>query len=160
MAIEACGSGTPDLSCSSMFLGYMGIYRRKKSVGGAMRGPRGWRARPGGGHAPYLVASSTLPWLALQVPGRSFVPKITFPKVLGYMDLYRRKKSVGGATRGHESGGRAQGGGCAPLSRGFLEASLACTPSSLDCFCSKNNAPEGFIPFGLRLIFLFFETLK
>ena len=25
---------------------------------------------------------------------------------------------------------------------------------------SKNHAPKGFIPFGLHLIFLFFETLK
>ena len=46
VATEACGGGTPDLLCSSMFLGYMDIYRRKKSVRGATRGPRGWRARP------------------------------------------------------------------------------------------------------------------
>ena len=26
--------------------------------------------------------------------------------------------------------------------------------------CSKNNSPEGFIPFGLRLIFLLCKTLK
>ena len=44
--------------------------------------------------------------------------------------------------------------------RGFLEASLTSTPSLLDCFRSKNNSPEGLILFGLRLIFLFFETLK
>ena len=37
VATEACGGGTPDLSLSSMFLGYMGIYRRKKLVGGASR---------------------------------------------------------------------------------------------------------------------------
>ena len=35
-----------------MFTGYIGIYRRKKYVGGAMRGPRGWRARLGGRRAP------------------------------------------------------------------------------------------------------------
>ena len=35
-----------------------------------------------------------------------------------------------------------------------------CSPSSPDQICSKNHAPEGFIPFGLRLIFLFFEILK
>ena len=29
-------------------LGYVDIYRRKKYVGGATRGPRGWRARLGG----------------------------------------------------------------------------------------------------------------
>ena len=60
----------------------------------------------------------------------------------------------------HEGGGHAQGVGRASLPRGFLEASLTSTPSLLDCFRSKNNSPEGFIPFGLRLILLFFETLK
>ena len=39
VATEACGGGTPDLSSSLKFLGYMGIYRRKKSVGGVSRGP-------------------------------------------------------------------------------------------------------------------------
>ena len=48
VAIEACGGGTPDLLCSVMFLGYMDIYRRKKSVRGATRSPRGWGAHPGG----------------------------------------------------------------------------------------------------------------
>ena len=39
--------------------GYVGIYRRKKYVGGATGGPRGWRVRVGGGAGapPYLVAS-------------------------------------------------------------------------------------------------------
>ena len=32
--------------------GYVDIYRRKKYVGGATRGPRGWRARPRGVGAP------------------------------------------------------------------------------------------------------------
>ena len=60
----------------------------------------------------------------------------------------------------HKGGGRAQGGGRAPLPRGFLVDPLTCTPSLLYFFLSKNNFSEGFIPFGLRLIFLFFETLK
>ena len=60
----------------------------------------------------------------------------------------------------HKGEGRAQGGRRASLPRGHLEASLTSTPSFLDCFPSKNNSPEGFIPFGLRLIFLFCETLK
>ena len=55
VATEACGGGTPDLFCSPMFLGYMDIYMRKKSVRGATRGPRGWgRALEPHGH---LVAS-------------------------------------------------------------------------------------------------------
>ena len=42
----------------------------------------GARCTLGGvGVPPYLVASSTLPWLALQVPGIASVPKITFLKV-------------------------------------------------------------------------------
>ena len=56
--------------------------------------------------------------------------------------------------------GARPGGRRASLPRGHPEASLMSTPSLLDCFRSKNNSPEGFIPFGLRLIFLFFETLK
>ena len=37
VATEACGGGTPDLFCSPMVLGYMEIYRQKKSVRGATR---------------------------------------------------------------------------------------------------------------------------
>ena len=92
VATEACGGRTPHLSSYSLVLGYKGIYRQKKSVGGVSRGPR---------------------------------------------------------DRGHTL-----------LSPGLLEASLACTPSLPDHVRSKNHAPEGFIPFGLRLIFLFFEILK
>ncbi len=39
MAMEASGGGTPDLLCSWMFLGYMEIYRWKKYIRGATRGP-------------------------------------------------------------------------------------------------------------------------
>ena len=67
--------------------------------------------------------------------------------VWGYVGIYRRKKYVGGATGGPR-GWRAR-----------LDHFLACTPS-LDHVRSKNHAPEGFIPFGLRLIFIFLETLK
>ena len=74
--------------------------------------------------------------------------------VLGYMGIYRRKKSVGGGSRGPRDRG------CALLSPGLLEASLACTPSLPDHILPKNHAPNGFIPFGLHLIFLFFEILK
>ena len=37
---------------------------------------------------------------------------------------------------------------------------LTATPSLQVGIYSKNIIPEGFIPFGLRLIFRFFETLK
>ena len=90
--IEGCGSGNRVSWCSTMFSGYMGIYRRKKQVGGAAWGPRGW---------------------------------------------------------GHAS-----------LPLGLLASFLTSTPSPLDHVCSKNNSPNDFIPFGLRLIFLFCETLK
>ena len=50
--IEGCGSGNRVSWCSWMFSGYIGIYRRKKYIGGRPRGPRdrghaqrGW-ARP------------------------------------------------------------------------------------------------------------------
>ena len=82
-------------------------------------------------------------------------PDLSSPLMfLGYVDLYRRKKSVGGTSRGPGDTGRAL------LSPGLLEGSLACTPSLPDHVRSKNNAPEDFIPFGLCLIFLFCETLK
>ena len=40
--------------------------------------------------------------------------------VWGYVDIYRRKKYVGGATGGHKGGGRAWGVGAPP----YLVASL------------------------------------
>ena len=73
---------------------------------------------------------------------------------------------IGGRSRSvelrgaHEGGGRAQGGRRASLPRGLLASFLTSTPSPLDHVCSKNHSPEGFIPFGFRLIFLFCETLK
>ena len=59
----------------------------------------------------------------------------------------------------HKGGGRLPPGR-ALLPRGLLASFLTSTPSLLGQVCSKNNSPKGFIPFGLRLIFLFCETLK
>ena len=70
------------------------------------------------------------------------------------------ERDTSGEPRGAHEGGGAQGGRRASLPRGHLEASLTSTPSLLDHVRSKNHTPEGFIPFGLRLIFLFCETLK
>ena len=50
VATEACGGGTPDLYSVSMFLGYVELYRRKKSAGGASRGPGDKGRAQGGGH--------------------------------------------------------------------------------------------------------------
>src|SRR3954470_20902994 len=36
VATQACGGETPNLLCSSKFLGYMELYRRKKYVGGPL----------------------------------------------------------------------------------------------------------------------------
>ena len=73
----------------------------------------------------------------------------------GYVDIY-----IGGRSRSVDARGAHEGGGRAGHPRGCLACFLTCTPSPLDHVCSKKIAPEGFIPFGIRLIFLFFETLK
>ena len=61
---------------------------------------------------------------------------------------------------GHEAGGRAQGEGCALHPCDRLVAFLTEGPRLLGHVRSENHVPEGFIPFGLRLIFFFCETLK
>ena len=67
----------------------MGIYRRKKQVGGRPRGPRDRGARPIGVGAPStLVAASASSWLALQVLWITFVPKVTLPKVSFRLDSF------------------------------------------------------------------------
>ena len=78
----------------------------------------------------------------------------------GYVGIYRRKKYVGGRPRGPRDRGTPRRGGRALLSPGCLDFFLTCTPSPVDHVCSKKIASEGFIPFGLHLIFLFFETPK
>ena len=80
--------------------------------------------------------------------------------VWGYVGIYRRKKYVGGATWAPRGWRARLGGRRAPLPRALLVDPLMCTASLPYCFLSKNNFSEGFILFGLRLIFLFFETLK
>ena len=80
---------------------------------------------------------------------------------LGYKSIYRRKKYVGGATRGPRGwGARLPHPGRTLLPLGLLVAFQTSTPSLLVCFRSKKDHREGFRSIGLRLIFLFFETLK
>ena len=58
-----------------------------------------------------------------------------------------------------EQHGAHDDGGHAPLPRAFLVDVLT-GPSPLDHVRSENHVPEGFIPFGLHLIFFLCETLK
>ena len=75
--------------------------------------------------------------------------------------IYIGGRSTSVELRGaHEAGGRALGGGGAPHPRDRLFCSLEQGPSPLDHVRSENHVPEGFILFGLRLIFRFFETFK
>ena len=86
VAIEACGGGTPDLSSPWMFLGYVGLYRRKKSVGGCSRGPRDRGARPVGGRPPILWPPRGSSDVDSKSPGSYSSKKITLPKVSFRLD--------------------------------------------------------------------------
>ena len=93
---------------------------------------------------------------------RFFAPVLI---VRGYVGIYRRKEYVDGAPGGPRGRGCTQGGAPTPawralLPRGLLVMSPTSSPSLLVCFQSKKDHREGFIPFGLRLVFLFCKTLK
>ena len=79
---------------------------------------------------------------------------------LGYQSIYRRKKYIGGAPWGPRGGGHANPPGHALPPRARLAEFETSTPSLLGCFRAKKDHREDFIPFGFRLIFLFYETLK
>ena len=49
---EGCGGGIRFLALVLIVWGYVGIYRRKEYVGGAIGGPRGRGACPGGRPPP------------------------------------------------------------------------------------------------------------
>ena len=65
---EGCGGGIRFLAPVLIVCDYVGIYRRKEYVGGAIGGPRGWRARPGGVGTP---PTSWPPPLFLDVGSKS-----------------------------------------------------------------------------------------
>ena len=73
-------------------------------------------------------------------------------EVLGYIGIYRRKKHVRGVTRSPRGWRERPGGWAHPLPHGFLVDPLTCTPSLPDCFLSKDNSPEGFIPFDIPFL--------
>ena len=86
MDTESYSDGIRVLAPYLIVWGYVGIYRRKEYVGGATRGPGGWRPRLGGRNAPYLVASSFVSRHRVQVSWIMFGEKITFPKVSFRLD--------------------------------------------------------------------------
>ena len=79
---------------------------------------------------------------------------------LGYMSMYRRKVQVRRSARGPQGWGRALPPGHSLCPCGHLVEPPTSSPSVLVLFWSKKNHREGFIPFGLRLLFLFYETQK
>ena len=85
-------------------------------------------------------------------------------KPLGELFL-ERKQSRRLGVHVREATRKARGRGRPPPGRalhpcGRLVALLTCTPILLGVFWSKKNHRESFVPFGLRLIFLFCKTQK
>ena len=80
MGIESCDDGNRVLWSSWMFLGYMSIYRRKKSVRGATRGPRGWG---GGAYCRTAVFGEQVTGLQFGISGSralAFPPPSDLPR--------------------------------------------------------------------------------
>ena len=86
MATEASGSGTPDLFCSLMFLGYMGIYGRKKYIDGSPGCPRGRGRAQGGGRAPHPHGQPETLLVQLRYSMGFFWSKNKFREVSGQLD--------------------------------------------------------------------------
>ena len=83
------------------------------------------------------------------------------PDVFWGIRVYIGKGTRSGELQGgHEVGGHVLPPRRALLPRGCLVTSPTSSPSLLVSFRSKKDHHEGFIPFGLRLVFLFCETLK
>ena len=60
---ESCDGGIRVLAPYLIVWGYVDIYRRKEYVGGATWGPRGWRARLGGGQVRPPISWPPVSWL-------------------------------------------------------------------------------------------------
>ena len=66
--------------------GYLGIYRRKEYVGGAIGGHEAGARPRGVGAPPTVVTASLTPWSRVQVSWIMFGWKITIPKVSFRLD--------------------------------------------------------------------------
>ena len=80
---ESYGGGIRVSAPYMIVWGYVDIYRRKKYVDGAPRGPRGRGCALRGGT---LMTASLMPWRRVQVSWITFSEKITFPKVSFRLD--------------------------------------------------------------------------
>ena len=78
--------------------------------------------------------------------------------VWGYIDIYRRKEYVGGATGAHEVGARPWGAPSTLVTASGTSWSRV--QVSWITFGEKIMFPKIYIPFGLSLIFRLSETLK
>src|SRR3989337_187115 len=74
-----------------------------------------------------------------------------------YLGIYRPSIRVRGPLRGPQARPPL---GCALEACGLLGTPLTSSPSPTCVFWSKKNHCESFIPFGLRLVFLFCKTQK
>ena len=86
VATEASGGGTHDLLCPSKFLGYMGIYGRKRYVGGPPGCPRGKGRTQGGGRAPHPRGQHVTLLVQLRYSVGFFWSKNKFREVSGQLD--------------------------------------------------------------------------
>ena len=86
VATEASGSGTPDLFCSPMVLGYIGIYRRKKYIMGPRGAHEGGGHAQGGGRAPHPRGQPMTLLVHLQYSVGFFWSKNKFREVSGQLD--------------------------------------------------------------------------
>ena len=104
-------------------------------------------------------AETGLDWLpvATEASGGGTPDLFSVLKVLGYVGIYGCRKYVGGASGAPQGRGRTLGGA---HPREHLPWLLTWVQVHPVAFLPKITSPFDFTLFRLRLIFLFFETLK
>ena len=98
----------------------------------------------GEGFPLWQGAGTDLDWfsVATEASGGGTPDLLCSLKFLGYMDVYRRNKYVGGSPGCPRGRGRAQGGGRAPHPRGQPMTLLVHLQYSVGFFWSKNKFRE------------------